>query len=235
VSQSAVWRVEAGGADDVDLKVIGAIFEALGGTLDVAVRSPIVLDDRRPRDPAHARLVAYVAKRLQRLGWAVRTEVEVRSRRAIGWIDVLAFRAADAACRATEVKSDLPDIGGAQRQVEWYVRESFTAARSLGWRPRRATGLLLVLDTHRNAEVIQANAQLFRAAFPARAPAFREWLATPAPSPPRLGLAAVDPLSRRDGWLKATPPDGRRTAARYPDYAGFIRAVANRTAKRRAG
>jgi hypothetical protein len=220
-----VWRLETGDADHLDLRVISATFAALGAAIEVSVRPPVLPEERRLRDPAHALLNAYAARRLARQGWLTRTEVEVRSGRAIGWIDVLAFRPVDAACVAVECKTQLPDLGGVQRQVNWYVREAISAARSIGWRARSASGLLLLLDTRANAEVLVANSGLFRGAFPARAPDLRTWLASPGDRPLRPGLAAVDPLSRRWAWLKATVVDGRRTAASYADYSDFMRQV----------
>jgi hypothetical protein len=63
-----------------------------------------------------------------------------------------------------------------------------------------------------------------------RAGALEAWLADPAgmPHPQGLGLAMIDPMSRRRNWLRPTVLDGRRRPPRYEDYSDFMRRLARR-------
>jgi hypothetical protein len=200
---------------------IVAMAEALGGEFQPTIRPPTIPEDRHPRDELHARLIAYVVRRLERDGWRTATEVEVRHGTLIGWIDVLAYREADSALLAIEVKSELVDIGGAVRQVSWYMRQAPRAARGLGWRPRIIAGALLMLDTSHNHEVIRANAALLRASMPARARELRAWIGEVGVQPPPPAMATVDPRSRRASWLGSLLVDGRRREPPYRDLVSF--------------
>jgi len=216
----------------MNLGVSVAVMEALGGTVELDVRPPTIPEGRRLRDPVHARVMAYSSRRLDDDGWAVRQEVEIRSGRAIGWIDILAFRERDRAVLVGEAKSDVLDIGGAQRQLNWYIREAWAAARSIGWRPASVTSALILLDTAHNAKVLSDHHELFRQAFPARASELLAALRGIVPLPRGPALAMVDPLSRRDQWLRSTPSDGRRSPSRYANYAAFLETITRRTERR---
>jgi transcriptional regulator with XRE-family HTH domain len=121
-AQSRISRLESDGRADLDVSVLARVLSALGcrGSLEVSDRA---LDDRRQqRDPVHARVLGYVAQRLSRHGWTVQTEVPIGHPVPRGWIDLVAFRELDAAGLIGEIKGDLPDIGGLQRQVGFYER-----------------------------------------------------------------------------------------------------------------
>ncbi|MFL5715297.1 MAG: helix-turn-helix domain-containing protein [Chloroflexota bacterium] len=91
VSQSKVSRLERGVRSGVGLDDLEQIARSLGGRLNVDLVVPFLGDRRRQRDRAHARCVSFVARRLERAGWIVRTEVEIHGSWGPGWIDVLAW------------------------------------------------------------------------------------------------------------------------------------------------
>jgi len=225
VSQASVWRLESGRGDELRLGVVVALVDALGGRFQPTLLPPALPEPRQSRDVVHARLVAYTARRLRREGWDVALEVELRTGRATGWIDVLAVRATDAACLVVEAKSELVDIGGALRQLGWYARDAWSAARARWWQPRTVTAALLLLDTQLNMAIVTAHAELMHGALPGRAPELLAWLRGTGPPVRGSALAMVDPLSRRDRWVRATVPDGRRTPAAHVDLAGFRRTI----------
>ena len=218
-SQSMIARLELGVARHLDLALVDKVFRELGVRPSFDARLLGLADRRRQLDRVHARCCGYVGRHLSDLGWEVRHEVEVGSGRGRGWIDLLAFRPADGGLFCPEMKTELHDAGAIQRTLGWYERESWAAARSLGWRPKRLGSALLLLCTAECDERVADNRVLLRQAFPANAGALIDWLRQPsAPLPPRA-VAMVDPRSRRREWLRPTRPDGRRAAAPYRDYA----------------
>jgi len=208
----------------VGLDLVGRALDEVAGRASVSVDGPFVEDRRRQRDPAHARCVAFIRRRLERDGWKVEQEVEIGQGRFRGWIDLLAFDTAAAALLTTEFKSALPDVGAAERQLDWYQRHAVEAAHRFGWRPRSSHALLLLLATEANDLRVRENASPLEIALPGRAVEFAAWLADrSSAAPPRRGLAMVDPYDRHARWLRPTKADGRRPLAPYANYADFMR------------
>lgn len=197
------------------------LLDALGIRIDLGLRPPHLEDRRRQADPAHARCCAYVARRLAAQGWDVRLEVEIANGR--GWIDILAFRAVDRSLFMAEIKTEVHDLGAIHRTLGWYERESWAAARRLGWAPRRQTTALILLATEANDRRVLENSKLLRQTCPARAKVLNPWLSETQAEPRGRALAMIDPSSRRRNWLIAVRADGRRTAAPYANYADFMR------------
>jgi transcriptional regulator with XRE-family HTH domain len=218
-SQSMIARLESGDARHLDLALADRVIRELGVRPSFDARLPGLADRRRQQDRVHARCCGYVGRHLSALGWEVRHEVEVGGGRGRGWIDLLAFRPADGGLFCPEMKTELHDAGAIQRTLAWYERESWAAARAIGWRPKRLGSALVLLCTAECDERVADNRVLLSQAFPANASALMDWLREPsAPLPPRA-VAMVDPRSRRRDWLRSTRRDGRRTAAPYRDYA----------------
>ncbi|GAC1670134.1 MAG: hypothetical protein NVS9B8_13310 [Candidatus Limnocylindrales bacterium] len=174
----------------------------------------------------HACCLAYVGRRLRRLGWDVRFEVEVGSGRFRGWIDLLAYRAVDRSLLCTEFKTELDDVGRIQRSVGWYIREAPAAARAIGWRPQAIGSALLILFSVENDVRARLNRGLLRETFPASARDLTEWIAGPGRLPPS-GIAMIDPRSRRRNWLQPTTTEGRRSVAPFANYAAAAEAIKN--------
>jgi transcriptional regulator with XRE-family HTH domain len=228
-SQSWVCRVERGVVVSLTFETAERLLAAMGARLVIAVDTPFLGDRQRQREPAHARCAAHVATRLRQAGWEVATEVEVGGDRSRGWIDVLAYHPLTGWLLVIEIKTEIHDLGAIERSLGWYEREAIVAASRLGWRPRRSLGCLLLLATSANDGRVSDNREPIAVGFPVRA---RELagLVDGEGGPPRRGraVAMIDPLSRRAGWLRPLRLDGRRQAARYMDYADFMRVVGRR-------
>lgn len=223
-----------GGRANVTLASVGKVLDALRARPDLRVELPYLADRRAQREPAHARCIGYVRRRLGTSGWIVSTEVEIGGRAWIGWIDVLAFEPRSSSLMVVEVKTEMHDLGRIERTQSWYEREAWAAARRLGWRPRRIAGLLLLLQTEANEARVSANRQVLSGIFPARQRQLAAWLAGPTGWPPgQRGMAMIDPRSRRRAWLLPTRVDGRRSPARYRDYADFVRSRSTSVDQRR--
>lgn len=222
-SATTVWRIEAEQCASIGFGTLFAVLEALGIEASMDLRAPRRDRDRRQRDPVHALVCGYVARRLRALGWEVELEVEIGVPRHSGWIDLMAYHAPERCLFISEVKSEIHDAGAVQRTLHWYERESWAAAHRLGWHPILAASALLVVDTAANDERLDLNQRLFAHAFPTRAKALGAWLAQPSAPAPDRGLALVDPSSRRRQWLRATRTDGRRTPNAAADYRDVLR------------
>jgi transcriptional regulator with XRE-family HTH domain len=180
LSQSEISRIEHGRRPGLSLRTIGALCDALGIQAAWALQPPFVAGAstpeasgpiRRPgrqQDAGHARCSAFVRRRLERLAWEVAQEVEIVLGRTHGWIDILAFHAATGTLLIGEIKTELHDIGELQRTLAWYQREASSAARRLGWTPRRAQVCLFVLSTDENDVRVGANRELLAQVFPVR-------------------------------------------------------------------
>lgn len=226
LSGSVVGKAERA-EGDLTIGTTAALLEALGIEAAWDLRAPFLADRRRQLEPAHARCVAYAQRRLERSGWETRREAEIAHGRSHGWIDLLAFESRSGALVVNEMKTEIEDLGRIERTIGWYERAAWQVARDQGWRPRFVVACLLLLDTERNHERIRANREALAVGFPVRASALATWLCEPILPwrPPARALALIDPLSRRAGWLRASPSDGRRTRAAYEDYADFMRHI----------
>ncbi len=228
-AQTTVWRLENGAGDGIAFATVGRVLDALGVRW---VIEPALTQARvEQRDAAHAHCSAYVRRRLESLGWTVEQEAEFGDGRGRGWIDILAFEAQAEIAFVDEIKTALPDVGGLLRQVSWYERAAWSAARTRGWRPRRVIVGVTLLFTEENDAAVVANRELFAQTFPVRAREFGGLLAVPAASvdPRGRALALIDPLSRRRDWLRPAWADGRRSPAPYRNYADFMRIVRERS------
>lgn len=224
-SQSQLSRIEAGKLEWLTLAEAGRLLDRLGIRMDLALQRPFVAAAPFQQDAAHARVIAYVCRRLEVMGWQVRVEVEIVEGRSRGWIDLLAYHPHHRVVFVVEIKAGLDDLGAAQRQLDWYSRAAIASGRAFGWRFERSVSALLVLATESNDQLIAQNHGLIRQAFPGRAEQLFGWLAEPRPGVPGSAIALVDPRSRRRQWLLPTRLEGRRSALRYASYADYMRKV----------
>lgn len=223
VSRSYIGRIERGEANP-SLKLVQAIADALGLELELIGRPPVVHGDRRIRDIVHARCSAHIDRRLRSHSLETAREVEVVHGRSHGWIDLLAFDPRTGTLLLIEIKTRLDDIGAIERQFAWYERSAWTLAQDLGWRPRRIRSWLLVLASDEVDSMIWKNRDLFATAFPRRARDLALDIdGTSTPETMGRGLAMIDPSNRGAEWLIRTRSDGRRSPARYIDYADVAR------------
>lgn len=231
VPQSTISRTESGKVSDLSLTTADRLLEIMGARLRVEVDAPFLRERQRQLDPAHARMSGHVARRLERAGWQVASEVEVGGDRSRGWIDLLAFQPSTGSLLVIELKTEIHDLGQIDRSLGWYEREAWAAARRHGWLPASATGCLLLLMTERGDRDVAFNRDALRRLFPMRASALRAFVEEDTPAPERgvRALAMVDPRSKRRSWLRPTRDEGRRSPAPYSDYADFMRVVTTRS------
>jgi transcriptional regulator with XRE-family HTH domain len=227
-TQGFVSLVERGRHTGLTVADADRLCEALGATLVFGVEAPILVDGPRQRDAAHARCVGYVARRLRAAGWWVEREVEIGRRKRPGWIDILAFDPDTRVLLVIEVKTELVDLGGLERQLGWYEREAMRAARRLGWSPIAMQAAALLLATATNDERLRQNAESIVQAFPRR---WSELMAvvgrsgTPAAT---WAIGMIDPHSKARVWCRATVLDGRRTAAPYRTAGDYLQSERSR-------
>jgi transcriptional regulator with XRE-family HTH domain len=229
VHQTTVSRVERGRLPDVTVRTLARLCAALEVNLVLQARSPVIFGRAEQRDRVHALCVGAVRRGLTTDGWLVAVELEIVEPQARGWIDLLAFDPTSHRLLVIEVKTEIHDLGAVQRQLGWYARAAWPAAQRIGWRPRRADAILVVLATTTNDEFLQANRESIRDAFPVRGRAVAT-LVDRATEPSGRGwaLAMVDPRRRRRRWELATRMDGRRGDAPYRDYRDCARQRSSR-------
>ncbi len=217
-----VALVEDGDANP-SLDTVVQLLDGLGLEIDLVVRGQVVIGAMRQRDAAHALCLGHVQRRFETGGWLTAREVRIEDGRYIGWIDLLAYHEPTGTLLIIEVKTQVDDLGGIERSIDWYVRGSRNAALNLGWRPRRVGAWLLVLATGESEARIRDNRVAIDRAFPTRALEMGAIVVDPggAASIGR-GMALIDPRSRRRGWLMRTRVDGRRSDAPYRDYLDFM-------------
>ncbi len=218
VSRPYIAAIEAGRANP-SLEVVERIADALGLELQLLGRPPVVMNSPHQRDAVHARCSGYIDRRLTNLGWLTRGEVTIVRGRARGWIDLLGYDPRRRILLVVEVKTWVDDLGGIERQLDWYVREAPSIAREFGWRPTRTVGWVLALATADVDDPLRRNRDVVERAFPGRALDLRSLLAGHDPRQPARGIALIDPRNRRRNWLMASRIDGRRTPAPYGSAA----------------
>lgn len=218
VSRSYIAAIERGRANP-SLEVIVRLAAALGLELDLNLRPPIIVGDRRQRDAVHARCSGYVDRRLRTDGWETAREVEIVDGRWRGWIDLLAFDRRTGTLIVIEIKTVIDDVGAVERQVGWYARQARRLALDRGWRPRRIVTWLLVLASDQNEQTMTQNRDVFARVFPVRSPSMAGLVEDPsAVWPSDRGLALIDPARRRRSWLLRPRIDGGRSPSPYVDY-----------------
>lgn len=222
-SPSMICRLESERLPNVTLRTISQLLNVLEVRVDLDVQPPLIVDPPSQRDAAHARCSSSVRRRLEVLGWIVALEVEVISRSARGWIDVLAYHPLARSLLVIEIKTEIRDVGAIQRSITWYEREAFDVARRMGWHAVRVASALFLLETVANDAAVIDNRELLRQSFPTRAPALASWLQHPEGRPPPRGMAMIDPISHRRAWPRPTRADGRRSPAPHLNYADFMR------------
>jgi len=224
-----IAAVECGAADP-SLRTLDGIARCFDAELIVDLRLPTVIGRHDQRDAAHARCVAAARRSLEARGYLCAVECEIIDGRVRGWIDLLAFDPASGRLIVVEVKTELRDLGGLQRQIGWYVRAASEVGRAFGWAVRSTIGIVVFLATETNDASLVANRDGITASFPLRGRAVRDLLVSrTAPTGRRgWGLVMIDPLRRGDRRWGTTRLDGRRTAAPYRSYADFMETVRRR-------
>lgn len=218
VARSYIAGIERGQVNP-SLDVIGRLAHALGLELDLTMRSPIIVGDRRQQDAVHARCSGYADRRLRGAGWETAREVAIVDGRWRGWIDLLAFDRRTGTLIVIEIKTVIDDLGALERQVGWYERLARRVSLDRGWRPRRILTWLLVLSSEQNELAMTRNHDVFDRAFGVDVASMQALLDDPGSNwPGGRALALIDPRRRRRTWLVRPRIRGGRTPSPYRDY-----------------
>jgi len=221
VSQPLVSIIESGHVG-ASIESLGRVAAALDAELVIELPPPRVMGRSDQRDPAHARCVAACRRIFEDTGLACVVEREIVDGRLRGWIDPLGYDAGSRRLVLAEIKTEIRDVGGLQRQVGWYVRACVSAVRDLGWQPREIVAVVALLATAANDAAVLANRQAFGQPFPMRGSALAVALFEGGPIA-GWGLTMVDPRRRGARTIQGLRVDGRRTDAPYRDYADILR------------
>lgn len=183
VSQALVSAIESGRVGNVSMATLARLPEAMGAELVIDANRPFLGDRQRQRDPAHVHCTNQVVRRLQRAGWLTATEVEVGGNRSRGWIDVLACHPGTGVLLVIEVKTEIHDLGAMERTLGWYERESWAAARRLGWHPRKVVGTCSFSPPQRTRPGFATIARGLHASFQSgQLPSPGSWLGSTCPA-----------------------------------------------------
>jgi len=128
-----------------------------------------------------------------------------------------------------EVKTELVDFGALERQLNWYEREAWVAAKELGWHPNRIAVAVLLLSTEANDARLRDLRPAIDRVFEGRARELFPIVCGDRVRVPRRSIASIDPASRQKIWIRPTWIDGRRTSAPYADYLAFLARTARRS------
>ncbi len=221
-SRSMVAAIELG-ARDASLEALQRVAQALDGELVVELRAPLVVGRSDQRDAAHATCVAAVRRWLMRHGYECLVERPIVDGRIRGWIDVLGFRHDSSRLLVVEIKTELRDLGGLQRQVGWYARDARGAVAALGWRSREVVVLVAFLATAENDAQMATQREAITGSFPVRGRALDRALG--GGPYPGWGLTMIDPRRRGGRLWMGLRLDGRRSEAPYASYADFMRTI----------
>lgn len=232
MSQSVVSAIEAGSGSAA--ATIQRVCHALGGELRLEAVLPHGGEGPRQADAGHARCVDAVRRLLLAAGHECRTEQPIVDGHWRGSIDVVGFDRARSRLVVIEVKSELRDMGGLERQVARYARGCIGVARQEGWRVREVVIGVIVLATTFNDAFLVANRGTMAGAFPVRGREAIRCLLDGMPARGRI-LLMVDPLRRGRRALLRSMADGRALPAPHRDYRSFVAAAAPSGGGRGAG
>jgi hypothetical protein len=154
--------------------------------------------------------VAVLRSLFERSRCSIATEQAVADGSARGWIDLLAFAPQHARLLVIEVKSEVRDLGAAQRQVDLYARCATQPARAQGWHPKEVLVVLALLATEEADAFVTANRAELAATFPLRGRRAAEAMFDGGPLGGRA-LIAIDPLRIGRHAITSFRVDGRRT------------------------
>jgi transcriptional regulator with XRE-family HTH domain len=179
VSQDLVSRVERGRLEDVAVRKLRLLAQALdadlqylllwrGGDLDRLV------------DEGHARLVGLITEMLIANGWQVRPEVSYAVYRERGSIDVLAWHQQARILLVIEVKTELVAVDETLRKHDEKARLApKIVAERFGWRPVAVARLLVLPSLSTQRRRVDRHAAVMNAAYSVRGLAARRWLSNP--------------------------------------------------------
>lgn len=179
VSHQLVSRIERGHIEEVSVRAIRAVADALeirlettarwrGGDLDRVL-------NRRHADMHEAALTMWASQ----AGWQTVSELSFSVWGERGVVDVAAWNEAERALVINELKSEFVDPGELVGTMDRRKRLAVEIARSQGWEPRVVAMWVIADDTSTNRRHLAASMRLLRGAFPADGRAMLRWLRHP--------------------------------------------------------
>jgi len=197
VSRTQVGRIERGESGTMTVDALARVAGALGARAELRLLWHGEGLDRL-LDEAHARLVEWVVRRLQALGWVVGVEVSFSQNGERGSIDVLAFHPERRALLVIEVKSVTPDMQAMLGGLDRKARVGPAIARERGWDPVTVARALVVGDTRTNRRRLEAHDATIRAVLPAGTREITRWVTDPV-GPAPAGVWFVSDVRGADG------------------------------------
>ncbi|HVL53098.1 MAG TPA: helix-turn-helix domain-containing protein [Vitreimonas sp.] len=176
VPRGDVSRIETGRARLVRVGRLRAVFEALGGWVDVVPRLPGA-DLARTLNAGHAAMHEAVAQLLADVGgWDVAHEVSFSIFGERGIIDVLAWHPVRRVLIVIELKTAIVDANELVGTMDRRRRLATQIGRERGWDPATVATWVVVADTRTNRRRLAEHARLLRSAFPTDGRTMRAWL-----------------------------------------------------------
>ena len=168
--------IETGQARVVQFGRIRAVFEALGGWIEIVPHMPGT-DLARTLNAGHAAMHEAAAVFLRSAGdWELAHEVSFSIYGERGVIDILAWHAATRTLVVIELKTAIVDANNLVGSMDRRRRLAARIARERGWDPLLVACWVLVADGRSNRRRLADHLGLLRAAFPADGGAVRRWL-----------------------------------------------------------
>lgn len=179
VSESTVSRFERGQVDGTTVGTMVALFEAVGGWVEIRPSWHGAALDRL-LDEGHARLTGRVIELLGSWGWQVEAEVSFSHSGDRGSIDAVAWHDTTRTVLVVEIKTELGSVEGLLRPLDVKVRlaRGIVLAR-FGWRPLVVARAVVFPEDVTVRRSVARHAAVIRAALPQRSRAVRGWLQDP--------------------------------------------------------
>lgn len=172
-------------------------------------------------DADHSALAALWTRRLEKLGWIVRSEVSFNHYGDRGRIDLLAYHPVYRVLLVIEIKTALVDAQALLGGLDVKARVAPHVARELGWQPRLVVPAIIMADgTTARRHLAGLDALFGRYALRGRAAA--SWLRAPEGSPTGILTFTELPFNARGDARRAgrkrvrlQAPDSRSTLPAY--------------------
>ncbi len=201
VSQSLISLIERGHLERISIRTLRRVVQHLDADVRVSIigRGP---DLDQLLDHDHARISQHVAERIGRWGWVVRAEVSYSEWGERGSIDLLAFHDRTGGLLVIEVKSRLGSLEATLRKLDEKARLAPTIARTLGWRARSVSKVLVMPPNSADRHLLRTHASVVQGSLPLTSNAVRRWARQPTGAP----IAGV--------WLMGMPSSSARVGPR---------------------
>lgn len=133
-------------------------------------------------DADHSALAALWTRRLEKLGWIVRSEVSFNQYGDRGRIDLLAYHPVHRVLLVVEIKTALIDAQALLGGLDVKARVAPHVARELGWQPRLVVPAIIMADGTTARRHLAGLEALF-SRYSLRGPVAASWLRAPDGSP----------------------------------------------------